>query len=332
MNKPLNTKLLNHTDIYDLNELLLNDINIINALDIITNKYNINIINNIKNKLNNGYLIEDIISNYTNTKFKLYFNSFSNILSFINSFNLATSLSIKDKLIKDNIINNIKYPLFLLFTTIISIILFYLFAFNNLISFSKSFNQDILLIYNIRFISLLMVYIILFIIIIIFIIYLYIKYNNKQVLLYVLLCNYLPISIFKEYISYQFILFYKQCLLVNLKPYETLNILRNIKNKPIISYLAYIIYENLNNGNDLNESINNKYIDYKLYRFINLSIYTNNILELLNIYLNNTEQRINKFYHNITKYIQIFSYIMIGLLIILVYQIILMPLEIIGGY
>lgn len=332
MNKPLNKKLLNQNDLIDINELLQSDISIINSLDIIKNNDNKSIIESIKDKMNKGLLIEDFIIEYTSNKFKIYFNSFKSFISVITSFNLTTNIINKEKILKDNLISNLRYPLLLLFTTIISIICFYILAFDNLINFSLTFNQDITLIYKIRFISLSIVYTLIFIILIILIIYLYIIFNNKQVLLYVFICNYIPINIIKEYLSYQFIIFYKQCLLVDLKPYETLKILKSINNKPIVSYFAYLINDSLDKGNDLNESVNNKYIDKRLYRFINLSLYTNNILNLLNVYLDNSEKKFKSYFNKITKFIQLFSYLMIGLLIILVYQIILMPLEIIGGF
>ena len=332
LNKQLNKKLLSHIDITDLNELLQSNLNINDAFDIITNTSNIHIIELIKNRLQNNELIENILPKYTNKRFSEYFNSFKNIVSVKKTIELSANIINKENIIKNKFLNNLKYPMILLLTTIISIICFYTLAFDNLIEFSKSFNQDLSLIYNIRFISLFIIFSIITLFMIIACIYIYIISSNKQQLIYIIICSYLPISIIKEYFSYYFIVFYRQCIKINLKPYETLHILKLLKNKPIVSYLAYIIDDNLENGNDFNESINNRYIDKRLYRFINLSLYTNNILDLLNVYIDNCEKRFDKLFASFTQFIQLFSYLMIGFLIVLVYQIILMPLEIIGAY
>ena len=307
------------------------DFNIVDSLKLITNNKNIKIIDTIIDKLSNGEIFNNIIINYTPDSFNRYFNSFIDFLSFNDSLKLSLDFVLTDLRTKKKLIKQIRYPLILLLITIISIILFYTIIFDQVIDFTLLFDFDLTTIYIIKNLVLSIVCILIFVLFISILIYFYIKYKNKITLVYIIMCQYFPIKIVKAFVSGQFIIFYNICYNVGLKSYDILNILKGLSSKPLVALLAFHIDDILLKGDSFYSAMSNIYIDDSLKRFIKIGSYSNDLDIILNQYLLLNQEKYNRFLYIIIKGIQVFSYSLIGIFIIMIYQILLMPLEIIGG-
>ncbi len=73
------------------------------------------------------------------------------------------------------------------------------------------------------------------------------------------------------------------------------------------------------------------YFDKGLYRFLNISMYISNMDEMIKGYIKVNEIKINKFYNIFLYSIQIITYSSISLVLVFVYQILMMPLNIISN-
>lgn len=328
--KHLKKSILKLSDLEDFNSLSVAGFNFVESLNIIKNNKNKVLINQMIRQLDKGEKISEILAIYLDNNIKSYLLSFMKFLPFKQALNLTMKIYKVEKSNKNKVIKELKYPLTMLVTSIIALILFNFFAFDGLIEFAESFDQDLSNIYLLRNIVIVIVFSIFTLSILGIIFWFFIKNQNKLITTYVILCNYIDLSFFVEFITADFMRFYYECYKVGLKTKDTINVLKSMSNKPLIAFIANNVENSLLSGQGLKEAIASKFIDNKLVRFINLATYTDGFDLMVKQYLENTDKQYYKRCQIITKIVTIFSYLMISSLIIIVYQIILIPLSIIG--
>ena len=84
-------------------------------------------------------------------------------------------------------------------------------------------------------------------------------------------------------------------------------------------------------GKNMIEAMKNKYIDDRLSRFIKIAINTSELNMMLDGYIMQFEKRFKKYMNKLSLGIQLTSYILVGIVIIFVYQILFIPMSMIGG-
>lgn len=312
--------------------LLNAGLSINDALCIIKNKYNRLIINELENRLMLGDSIEKIFTDYLNKEYHAYFKAFISYLSFSDSLTLLLSIKAKEVANKEKTLKELTYPLMMLLGVMIAVILFNGFCFDALIDTMSVFRKDLSYLVIFKEIIDILIHLIIVISLIVLLLIIYFTRRKRIVLSYVLLQKYCPRSMIKEYLSSIFITYYLECLKLGIKTKDSIEILKTFKHQPLISFLAFHIDEAFLSGKDMKEAMKNPYLDARLSRFINIAIYSNDIERMLETYLRNFELRFNRYCQHIAKSIQLFSYLTIGIVIIFIYQILFIPMSIIGGF
>lgn len=331
LKKLLSKKSLSIEDLTYLNKLLKVNMPMNSVFDLLKNKKNKEMLEDINTKLNNGLLIEDIIKDYLPEKIETYISPLLKNLPFSVALDISLSFYERQKENESYIISNIGYPCILLFVSLTALYLFDMYGVDTIFSIIKSFGTNLELINSIRKVLRIIVYIFYYgILIFIILIYFYSR-PNKIAYLYLLLSKYLPNSLIHVYYSEQFVSLLLICVSRGYKTKTSLEMLKNMRNKPIISFMAYHLDEMLLKGETLNDASKQSYYDNSLSKFIKIGSYSNDFKAMLENYIDLAKTKIKVKTKRYTLTIQMCTYISIGLIIIFVYQILFLPMQTISS-
>lgn len=320
-------KNLNVEDLKALNELLKSGLAINDCFTLIENRENHKNIAALKEQLLKGSQIEDVIIEYLPKDIASYIKALVKTMPFSNSLNLA--LSFYDK-IKENtkaIQKAILYPFVLLFVSLTALYLFDSYGLDTIFNMLKSFSVENISFNILRIIFRVIVYIFYFGMLIVSGALLYFLNEKNITLFYILVCKYFPNSLIQTYYCEEFISLFLICTSIGYKSKDTLNILKSLKNKKIVSLLAFHMDEKLLEGKSLLQASKQNYYDYTLANFINIAVYTNDFNKILNDYIYLSQNKIKNRMKKIATIIQCLSYIGIGAIIIFIYQVLFLPMQ-----
>lgn len=313
-------------------QLLKTNMSLKECLLLIKNKRNEKIFNSVIAKLDEGYLIEEIIIDYLPSQIKQYMSSLLKTMSFEVALSLALEFYDKHKQESGTLIQSIAYPCILLFITITSLYLFDLYGMDLIFSLMKTFNTNLSFYDNLRIIFRIIINIFYYGVLIIICFLLYACSNKHITIFYMYMSKYFHNSLFNIYYSEEFVSLLSICINKGFKTKDTLMILKNMKSKPIVSFLAFHLDEALLEGESLNDAIKTQYYDSFLTRFIKIANYTNEMSLMLDNYTKFARDRIIKKLKRYSLTIQIATYSFIGVIIIFIYQILFMPMQALSGF
>ena len=105
-----------------------------------------------------------------------------------------------------------------------------------------------------------------------------------------------------------------------------------MREKPLISFLAYHVDEAFMKGEGMAEALDNPYLDSRLQSFMKMAVVSLNFDKLLRRYVEvcamDMERRIKKY----TRIVQFSIYILIGVMLIFIYQVLFLPIQAIGQF
>lgn len=325
-------KTLTMDDLSSINELLKAGLSIKDCLFLIKTKSNNIIIETIISKLNKGLLIEEIMINFLPKKIASYIKELIKNMSFSESLELSLNFLNKNLNNQKTIEKNILYPVILLFIAISALYLFDAYGLDAIINMLKTFKSDFSSLTILRNVFRIIIYIFYFGMLIIMILIIYFSKEKNIALMYIFVSKHIRNSLIQVYFCEEFINLFLICLDSGYKTKEVLNILKALHNKPIVSFLAFHLEESLLKGNSLKDASKQIYFDETLSKFINVAVYTNDFSFILHKYLTLCKEKIISFTKKIILSIQISSYIFIGVIIIFVYQILFLPMQMIGNF
>lgn len=310
--------------------LLEHGFSIQDTLKILINRNNKNIFNYIDDCLKNGVDIHVIFLDILPINYKNYFNVFIKFLPLIECLKLIFSIENEKSILKKLYFKNIIYPFSMFIFTILGIYFFNIFCFPLLLAMLNEFKVKMIfltVVYNIFNIFINIVFCIsLFILVLVFLF----LFDKTKVKMYKYFSKFKFFRIFKIFACNEFALFFKECCLVGCSTKTSMSILKEIKCFKIVAFLAETVDESLKKGMSINNAFSTKYFDYNLSRLLNVFININGTEKMLEGYLKINELKINSILKRISNFIKLFSYITISTILIFVYQILLLPLNIIS--
>ncbi|MBR2990258.1 MAG: type II secretion system F family protein, partial [Solobacterium sp.] len=108
---------------------------------------------------------------------------------------------------------------------------------------------------------------------------------------------------------------------------QSFGILSTIPGRPLICWLSRAVSSSLLDGEDFVRALDRPELDRTLVRFIRIAVHSSDMEDMLDAYTALTEERIRQRCRRIAGVIQLIAYAMIGVMIILVYRIMLLPLS-----
>ena len=236
---------------------------------------------------------------------------------------LELSLSFYDK-VRENegkIEKTMLYPFVLLFVSLTALYLFDAYGLDQILEMLKSFKTDLASFTVIRILIRIVVYLFYFGMLAGVCILLYFTRNRNITIFYILCCKYLKSGLIQVYFCEEFISLFLICLELGYKTKDSLDILKALHNKPLVSFLAFHLDERLLEGDSLKEASRQPYYDETLSKFINVAVHTNDFERILSDYVQLGRKKIISYMNKLALYIQLSSYVMIGVIIIFIYQI-----------
>lgn len=319
-------------DLTYLSKLLDTNMPLNECFELISNNKNKNILNSIKDKLNEGVLIEKAIKDYLPKQIKSYVLALLNNISFTETLSLSLDFYESNTKGSNELLNSIAYPCILLFISISAIYLFDLYGIDSIMNVMNSFTDRSNLYQGIRMILRIVINIFYILVLITTGLFVYYLSDKRIVLMYIFFSKYFPNSLINIYYSEQFMSLLLICISKGYKTKQSLTILKKMKSKPIISFLAFHLDEALLQGESLKQAISKNYYDSSLSRFIKIANYTNDFSNIISSYIELSKQRIKNKLKKYTLTIQLSTYLFIGLIVIFIYQILFMPMQAISLY
>lgn len=322
----------NDDELNNISLLLDSGLNLKEVLEIVKDEKNFKLIDEILIRLDKGERVEEIINNCINKKISVYLKSFMYYLSFNVSLKLALSMYKKTKQMKNLIYKTISYPLFLIIFCITGVYLFNNFFFEQLITMIASFDLDLSNIYFFKMFLDNLINILLIFSLLCFLI-LKLSINDKTKIIFYLKINRIfKNNLYKIYATHLFVIFYIECLKQGLKTKECMEILSKLKYQKFISFFAYHIDDSFSKGIEYSDAIVNYFVDQKLKKFLKISKYMDNKIEILSTYLEINQRLFESYIKRLGVFLQVFSYILIFVVVYFIYNILLMPIGILERF
>ena len=325
-------KKLSIDDIQFLNELLKTGMSLNDCLELLKNNKNIKIIESLQVSLDKGQLIENIITNYVSKELDVFLSPLVKKVAFNKAVDLSLSFYLESKENQKSILSSVAYPFILLFISMTALYIFDLYGLDSIFGLLTNFNTDISYYKVLRIVMRIVVFIFYFGLIFASLLVVYFSNEKRIIIFYKWLAKYFPNSIYKSYCCEELVSFLLICQRMGYKTKDSLEYLKGIIKKPILSILAFNLDESLINGLSLNEATETYWYDSLLTGYIKIASYTKDFESILESYVRISKDKIKRKIKNLASYIQTSIYLFIGLVLIFVYQILFMPMQAIGSF
>lgn len=332
LNKMLNKNELSIDDLEYISKLLHTNTSLNQCFQLLKTKSNEKIFNQIQKELSKGVAIEESIKNYLPKQIRNYMLGLLSTLSFSSSLDLALEFYSNNKENETHILNEIAYPCILLFISISVLYLFDLYGMDTIFNLISTFNTNLDLFSSMRMIFRIIINLFYYGILFSLALIIFFLKPSRVSLLYLFISKHFPNSLANIYCCEEFISLLLACVSRGYKTKESLNILKGIKNKPIISFLAFHLDESLLEGESLKDAAKRNYYDSSLSRFIKIGNYTNDFVNMLQNYVYLSKTKIDKKIKRYTLTIQLSTYAFIGVIVIFIYQILFVPMQALSGF
>lgn len=297
-----------------------------NAILLIKNKHNQNCIDYIVEHLQEGKSIEEFFLTICPLKYSKTLGSLLVFLPFSDSLQLAVSLEKSQTKFKKETIKELIYPLVLFIGTWCGMAVFTFMCFPVLLSLMKGFSMTSVSLIVVETVMKILCIFILVITCITLVLTCLFIYKKTAIQAYLILNKCLRKNLLKQYQSNLFAIFYVQCSRCGCKTKETLALLSRIKEYPILRFISESIQTGLSSGDAFDDALTQITIDETLTRFMRLAMLSSSMDELLEGYITTNQEQMKKRIKRLTKGFQVVSYCSIGIIIIVVYQVLILPL------
>lgn len=297
-----------------------------NAILLIKNSRNQYCVDYIIEHLQKGKSIEEFFLTICPKRYSRTLGSFLAFLPFADSLQLAVSLEKSQAKFKKDTIKELIYPLALFIGTWCGVVVFTFFCFPVLLSLMRGFSMTSMSLMIVEIIMKIICILIFVIICITMCLICLFVYKKTMIKAYLILNKCLKKNLLKQYQSNLFAIFYVQCSHCGCKTKETLALLSKIKDYPILQFISESIQKGLNSGDAFDDALTQITIDETLTRFMRLAMLSSSMEELLVGYIETNQEQMKKRIKRITKVFQVMSYCSIGIIIIVVYQVLILPL------
>ncbi|MBQ2658574.1 MAG: type II secretion system F family protein [Erysipelotrichaceae bacterium] len=332
LKKLFTEKSLSIEDLSYLNRLLKTNLSLKQSMDLLKNKKNAKIFEEITGQLDQGFLIENIMKDYLPAPIRACASTLLGHLSFNDALSISLRIYEEQQENRNGLFSSIAYPCILLFVTISALYLFDLYGIDTIFSLIVSFDADIRLYQDIRMVFRIVIRSVYYLILVGTLIVIYFIQPRHIVLLYLFLSEHFPNSLMSVYYSEEFMSLLLICIEHGYKTKEAISILKDMKNRPVISFLAFHLDESLMEGETMKEAVHKKYYDSSLSRFIKIGNYTNDFTQIISSYIRMAKQKIRQRMKRYTVTIQLSTYAFIGAIIVFIYQVLFMPMQAISMY
>lgn len=278
----------------------------------------------IINQLNQGKNLIDVLTANQKQKYFKLLNELSKKMAFSKSIECASHIDESISTLSKDLISKSIYPVFIFLFAYFMILFFSNTIIPSMTSFSDGETSFFILdffkiFYSFVFIGLVFLAIVL----------ISSHFNEAiNVRLLLILDKYEFFKLFKT-IHFSIILSYLLKSGVSTK--ECLELMSNMKEYYSVNVYASKILDGLLKGRSIDQTVEKISFDTAFKKFFYIGLKTGNLADVLLLYKKQSIHRFKKKVKQLTTSIQVFSYVSVGMLVLVVYQVMLVPLNMLNG-
>jgi len=314
-------------DVIYLSRLLNTALPIGECLDLIETKGNTKTVHDLKEKLDAGERIEDAVKGRLPKQIEGYTQALLASLPLSKALSLALEFQERTEKERNGLIRGLAYPCLLLFFTLTGLYLFDLYGIDSIFVLIRSFEGDLSFYDDLRLFFRILVETVYLSSAVIAIAALIGSRPKNIVLLYILVSKHCPNSLLNICSCTEFMSLFLICTENGFHTRESLQLLKSMKMRPVVSFLAFHLDEKLMEGATLKEAVRQDYYDSSLTRFIKIANDTGDFTNVIHSYVELSSQRVGRRLKRYTLTLQLFTYVLIGMIIIFIYRILFMPMQ-----
>ncbi len=243
------------------------------------------------------------------------------------SLQLACEIVAGEERIHQDLTRELLYPSLLFVSALMGIQLFARYCFPPMIEIMSGFHLDLGLLVRFQQTAVALSLILILILCAFLALVFWLQKPQRRIRSYYFLCRQMPDSLLVQYETLQFIRFFQLCTARGNSTRQSLQILQTLKFRPVLASMSAQIEEHLLAGQTLTQAFDQIWLDPVLERFLKIMVHSSSPLQLLNGYLETAQQSLLRKTKRDARLLQLLAYALIGLVIILVYQILLLPLS-----
>ena len=297
------------------------------TLQILKTKRNVHRITHVLEKLEQGQTFKDAFSILLPHCYRRYFNNFIRYLPVLESMRISVELASHEEKMKQKMMKDMVYPVVMLFVMFIGMYLFNGFVFPQMMTLMTSFEINVTSYYFLRSFIQLLSWLVTILLVVGILLWVVFQEPNRKCWLYRLLVKYVPDSLMVQKASAEFARYFLECVRVRISTIQTMKILLDIKEKPLVSLIARELNESLSKGESFEETLHTPYVEHALQQFFQIALHGSNCEKMLEGYLVMNQQRHMKQVRIFTRGVQLSCYGTIGLILLVIYQILMLPMQ-----
>ena len=315
-------------DLEGLIRLMESGFSLTDSMDLIEQKHNREAFAAIRNELEQGRALDSFFPAYLPKKCRVYAEGFLHWLPFQTALSLAFEMSSSEQKLRHEVVRQLAYPILLLAGTITGILLFSRYCFPPIITMMSGFHVPLDSFVILQKTAALTGFVGLGIMLGCVIITGLIQNPARRIRAYETLLKYIPDSLWTEYESIVFVRFFSQCLARKISTRQAMELLQNMAHRPITAHIAAVLNTSLNRGDPFVQAASTPLLESALLRFIRIAASGAGMEAMLSGYLETAGDRLNRRCRRLTRAMQLVAYALVGLIVIMMYQILLLPLSI----
>ena len=321
MHKEISFDILTWKTIYTL---LCQERSFKECLLLIKNDKNEHVVTYIVDLLEQGLAIENIVKRMHGDKVCKQLRFFVSFLPFQDALHTSLDMIQFEKNINRLLSSTLLYPTFLIVFSSLVLFLFTYIILPILQTMLELQNDTFVLLLTVMNRSVILFYIV-FVILVFVLIRLYHK-SNVDTLYNILHILHLDFVI-KKYTSFIFSQYLYVLMEHGVSTKRSMEILQSYENKQIIKFVACKLHEQFMRGEDFIDVLHNAYLDPTFCMLCNLGYHTNAFSDALLEYKEVVQMWLQVFMKRLSIIVQFIAYGCIGVIVIVVYQILLMPMS-----
>ena len=297
------------------------------TLQILKTKRNECRITQVLEKLEQGQTFKDAFSMLLPHCYRRYFNNFIRYLPVLESMRISVELATHEEKMKQKMMKDMVYPVVMLFVMFIGMYLFNGFVFPQMMTLMTSFEINVSSYYFLRSLIQLLSWLVTILFVVGMLLWVVFQEPNRKCWLYRVLVKYVPDSLMVQKASAEFARYFLECVRVRISTKQTMKILLDMKEKPLVRLIAQELNDALSKGESFEETLHTPYVEHALQQFFQIALHGSNCEKMLEGYLVMSQQRHTKQVRIFTRSVQLSCYGAIGLILLVVYQILMLPMQ-----
>ena len=307
--------------------LMENGFSFTDTLQILKTKRNERRITHVLEKLEQGQTFKEAFSLLLPHCYRRYFNNFIRYLPVLESMRISVELASHEEKMKQKMMKDMVYPVVMLFVMFIGMYLFNGFVFPQMMTLMTSFEINVSSYYFLRSLIQLLSWLVTILFVVGMLLWAVFQEPNRKCWLYRVLVKYVPDSLMVQKASAEFARYFLECVRVRISTKQTMKILLDMKEKPLVRLIAQELNDALSKGESFEVTLHTPFVEHALQQFFQIALHGSNCEKMLEGYLVMNQQRHIKQVRIFTRSVQLSCYGAIGLILLVVYQILMLPMQ-----